>query len=122
MKHTKRVHWASTFCGPHTVLIFKNAEDSFTDKYEGQTNPPRDVNDVFEIDIGDYVFASPAKFNEVLVHEFVHVLEHIYRKDKEMFSIRSVGNCTALARTIGSGVGEMLTRLEQRPQPKKRKG
>jgi hypothetical protein len=84
--------------------------------------PPKDVNGAFEVDINADLFAVPGMFNETMLHEFVHVLEHIHRKDKSMFSIKGVGDCTALAKTIGSGLGEMLTKLTQvAPKAKKKR-
>lgn len=116
------VHWATTRCGPFSIHICKNANPKFTDSYNGLTTKVKGLPSFYyQIEIADHIFDNPARFNEILLHEFTHVLEFIHEHDFSVFSPTQVGECTALAQTVGAGLGEMLTRMEQHPQEPKRK-
>lgn len=61
---------------------------------------------------------DPACWDEVLIHEFVHVLEFL-NPTNDAFSPKAVNGCTALAQTVGKGLAQMLRELQVAPRGRK---
>jgi hypothetical protein len=108
---SKRVLWATTYHGPARIDIYKKYDERWQQNHHAETTMLKSVQNNCEIDINPDFFDSPVFFNEILLHEFTHCLEAIY--PAAAFSPRRVNGCSALAKTIGAGLGEMLTKLKQ---------
>jgi hypothetical protein len=109
----RREFWAYTYHGPYRIEIYKKFNEKWQQKHQAESTPAKTFNAPYTIDINPDFFNSPAYFNEILIHEFTHILEWIY--PPACFSPRLVEGCSALAKTIGAGIGEMLSKLTQHP-------
>jgi hypothetical protein len=107
-KETRR-RWAYTRYGAHEVSIFINSHEEFENKYEGLTTFKGQGR--VEIDLASRIFDNVVKFQECLLHEFVHVVEQ-YNSYADLSSV-AVDGCTRLARTMGQGLGQLLGELHQ---------
>lgn len=53
---------------------------------------------------------TPKRIFQILIHEFVHVVE--YMNDPDDFSTKVVEECTALAQTMEVGIGSLIWNLK----------
>lgn len=109
-KHHKL--WATTAYQHYKIRIFINNSTRFRDQYDGAVTDVTSRGErIFNIELSEETFKDPVFFENTLIHEFMHVLESCNPPDA--FSPKLVDGCTALARTVGHGLAQMLRELRQ---------
>lgn len=108
-KVIKRPHktlWGYTAYGPHSIKIYKSRVNPL---FDGLTF---DRKSGYVIEIGVEVFEQPSLLDEVLIHEFIHVIEGVHGLNWESISYLD-GSCSQAVSTLGHGLAQMLRELTQ---------
>lgn len=115
--------WATTKVGTRIIKIYKNPQIesalASTEIWYHQVGKKRKRIGCPWIDIHPNVFIKPSLLDEILVHEFVHVLEYCFEK---RLALPNPEDCTQYAMVIGKWLPLMLKELKQEEKtiPKRR--